>query len=41
MTRKEGESGGAHGDKKEIVEEKERNKEEKEHIKEIWINGDW
>ena len=41
MTRKEGESGGAHGDEKEIVEGKERNKEEKEHIKEIWINGDW
>ena len=43
MTRKEGESGGVRGDKKEIVrvEGKEKNKEEKEHIKEIWINGDW
>ena len=42
MTRKEGESGGVRGDKKEVVrvEGEERNKEEKEHIKEIWINGD-
>ena len=41
MTRKEGESGGVRGDKKEVVrvEGEERNKEEKEHKKKFGLMG--